>query len=174
MLNRLVQGPLSPALESTLLPTDLLSSPVPSSKSPEETKHSATPHSAKPTATFAITPNQETPDAATTRATPSSQPRSTRRSSRRTGTTSSRLEKARKLFQDAAEIFSAPATVANKPEEERTIKDFELDYDSTATEVKTETRSQLLAKQRKGQVLGNSELERGVSEAHIPYPSHSC
>lgn len=109
-----------------------------------------------------MTPSQDSPETRTDRATPSSQPRSLRRSSRRTGTTSSRLEKARKLFQDAEEIFSPPATVANKPKEERKVKDFELDYDSASTEVKPESRSQLLARQRKGQVLGNSELERVV------------
>jgi hypothetical protein len=115
--------------------------------------------------------SRSSPPVTTSKTTPSSQPRSIRKSSRRTATSSSQLDKAKRLFQDAEEIFSPPPNLSragSTADQPRQIKDFELDHESTdSTEgpvkPEQESRTQQLAKQRRGQVLGNSMLTQDVS-----------
>ena len=151
----------SPFSSSALLPTHLLSSP-PSIHNIKDTFETSSEISSPIEKRMDESDPKKTPSTSGINATPGSQSRSLRRSSRRTATSSVRLEKARKLFQDAGENASPIAASKGQVGVEGPVKDFALDYDSGAEPV-MESRSQLLAKQRKGQVLGNSQLELHVS-----------
>jgi hypothetical protein len=151
----------SPSLGSALLPTHLLSSP-PSNNNFKDTFETSSEIASPIEKRLDESDLNTTPSTFGINATPGSQSRSLRRSSRRTATSSVRLEKARKLFQDAGENASPITASKGQADSETPVKDFALDYDSGAEPVK-ESRSQLLAKQRKGQVLGNSQLELHVS-----------
>ena len=151
----------SPFSGSALLPTHLLSSP-PSTRTYKDTFKTSSEITSPIESRMDESDPKTTPSTSGINATPGSQSRSLRRSSRKTATSSVRLEKARKLFQDAGENASPIAPPKGKADSDAPVKDFALDYDSGAEPVK-ESRSQVLVKQRKGQVLGNSQLELHVS-----------
>jgi Zn-dependent oligopeptidase len=148
-------------MESALLPMHLLNSP-PGTITSIDTFETCSDLTSPMDHPISIVENG-TPITLDSKATPTSQPRSLRRSSRRTATSSTRLEKARKLFQEAEETLSPPPASSVKEQAENAVKDFALDYDSSGAEPMKESRSQLLVKQRKGQVFGNSQLEQDVS-----------